>query len=134
MVSFFFNDTATTEIYTLSLHDALPISGLAISESDLIAVELPPGQQPLLQICSALLQGEINIHYAYPLITHPHGRPARGLGAPDTDIPAIDYARYVKAVVYAFGQHGGGRRHGGEPYIEHPLRVAEHLRRFAGCE
>ena len=25
---FFFNDTATTEIYTLSLHDALPISTL----------------------------------------------------------------------------------------------------------
>src|SRR3712207_9311332 len=25
MVFFFFNDTATTEIYTLSLHDALPI-------------------------------------------------------------------------------------------------------------
>src|SRR3712207_9066929 len=24
-LSFFFNDTATTEIYTLSLHDALPI-------------------------------------------------------------------------------------------------------------
>src|SRR5258708_29577569 len=26
---FFFNDTATTEIYTLSLHDALPISYLS---------------------------------------------------------------------------------------------------------
>src|SRR2546425_7010831 len=26
---FFFNDTATTEIYTLSLHDALPIWGAA---------------------------------------------------------------------------------------------------------
>src|SRR3712207_8010281 len=26
VVLFFFNDTATTEIYTLSLHDALPIS------------------------------------------------------------------------------------------------------------
>src|SRR5687768_17668022 len=26
---FFFNDTATTEIYTLSLHDALPISDAA---------------------------------------------------------------------------------------------------------
>src|SRR5215510_11342742 len=25
LISFFFNDTATTEIYTLSLHDALPI-------------------------------------------------------------------------------------------------------------
>src|SRR5258708_4299599 len=27
---FFFNDTATTEIYTLSLHDALPISALGV--------------------------------------------------------------------------------------------------------
>src|SRR2546422_9365038 len=34
---FFFNDTATTEIYTLSLHDALPIyrcGGLAHSRPD----------------------------------------------------------------------------------------------------
>src|SRR2546430_5626490 len=30
---FFFNDTATTEIYTLSLHDALPISRRAAEES-----------------------------------------------------------------------------------------------------
>src|SRR2546426_9173558 len=29
---FFFNDTATTEIYTLSLHDALPISNSRLSE------------------------------------------------------------------------------------------------------
>src|SRR2546430_17139883 len=28
---FFFNDTATTEIYTLSLHDALPIFGIAVA-------------------------------------------------------------------------------------------------------
>src|SRR2546430_4179672 len=27
---FFFNDTATTEIYTLSLHDALPIFGFSV--------------------------------------------------------------------------------------------------------
>src|SRR2546430_13731596 len=30
VIFFFFNDTATTEIYTLSLHDALPISQLAL--------------------------------------------------------------------------------------------------------
>src|SRR2546422_3245303 len=30
---FFFNDTATTEIYTLSLHDALPISASAGARS-----------------------------------------------------------------------------------------------------
>src|SRR2546429_1676088 len=29
---FFFNDTATTEIYTLSLHDALPISRYKITQ------------------------------------------------------------------------------------------------------
>src|SRR5712691_12709044 len=28
LLFFFFNDTATTEIYTLSLHDALPICGI----------------------------------------------------------------------------------------------------------
>src|SRR5256885_6288715 len=38
---FFFNDPATTEIYTLSLHDALPIS----SATPLRAVpEAPPGR------------------------------------------------------------------------------------------
>src|SRR2546425_10102373 len=30
-IFFFFNDTATTEIYTLSLHDALPILRLRLS-------------------------------------------------------------------------------------------------------
>src|SRR2546429_3772123 len=32
---FFFNDTATTEIYTLSLHDALPISRFGYWYTDL---------------------------------------------------------------------------------------------------
>src|SRR2546421_5938744 len=35
-VFFFFNDTATTEIYTLSLHDALPISGASFSGRDVV--------------------------------------------------------------------------------------------------
>src|SRR5438034_10389727 len=30
LIFFFFNDTATTEIYTLSLHDALPISPIFV--------------------------------------------------------------------------------------------------------
>src|SRR5690242_21904385 len=46
---FFFNDTATTEIYTLSLHDALPISrGEPVGEvpglhADLIPASRCPG-------------------------------------------------------------------------------------------
>src|SRR2546428_520120 len=34
--SFFFNDTATTEIYTLSLHDALPILPPPVAETKLV--------------------------------------------------------------------------------------------------
>src|SRR2546422_10964916 len=34
---FFFNDTATTEIYTLSLHDALPISAVVDQPEDDLA-------------------------------------------------------------------------------------------------
>ena len=33
-MDFFFNDTATTEIYTLSLHDALPISVVVQGKAD----------------------------------------------------------------------------------------------------
>src|SRR5712675_3509983 len=43
---FFFNDTATTEIYTLSLHDALPIlvgGGRASAQGDAPG---PAGQRP----------------------------------------------------------------------------------------
>src|SRR3989442_11909962 len=38
---FFFNDTATTEIYTLSLHDALPISTLASATATLLVARHP---------------------------------------------------------------------------------------------
>ena len=38
-VCFFFNDTATTEIYTLSLHDALPISGSKVIDPRLDALK-----------------------------------------------------------------------------------------------
>src|SRR5258708_30007120 len=34
LIFFFFNDTATTEIYTLSLHDALPISPFSLIAFD----------------------------------------------------------------------------------------------------
>src|SRR3712207_7348959 len=40
MFCFFFNDTATTEIYTLSLHDALPICP---GRSRPPALPVPPG-------------------------------------------------------------------------------------------
>ena len=59
--------------------EILERAGLAMIESDLIGVELPEGPQPLLEVCTALLQAEINIVQAYPLIVRPHGRPAVAL-------------------------------------------------------
>src|SRR5258708_40209517 len=38
---FFFNDTATTEIYTLSLHDALPICGY-YTVKDCVTIDVLP--------------------------------------------------------------------------------------------
>src|SRR3712207_7653730 len=46
VIIFFFNDTATTEIYTLSLHDALPISPSEPQESLRTTIDKP--KQPTL--------------------------------------------------------------------------------------
>src|SRR6266496_5141557 len=45
-IHFFFNDTATTEIYTLSLHDALPISGTTAPSTASTAPAWPCGHGP----------------------------------------------------------------------------------------
>src|SRR5881628_2158889 len=63
-------DSADCAIVRMVLSDperALEIFELAklpITESDLLVVQLPSGDQPLLQICKALLAAEISIHYA----------------------------------------------------------------------
>src|SRR2546426_12460152 len=50
---FFFNDTATTEIYTLSLHDALPISlhAAQLRRADTVEAGEPPlGREQLFHL------------------------------------------------------------------------------------
>src|SRR2546428_9344274 len=46
---FFFNDTATTEIYTLSLHDALPISEVIAAPRPAMGVPAAQGNGPSVQ-------------------------------------------------------------------------------------
>lgn len=48
--------------------EILERAGLAIIESDLIAFELPGSEQPMLDVCSALLQAEINLLQTYTLM------------------------------------------------------------------
>src|SRR5256885_7190923 len=59
---FFFNDTATTEIYTLSLHDALPISQrqerLAVAQHDGRAQRRPRTLAALHDVRVTLIEDE----------------------------------------------------------------------------
>jgi hypothetical protein len=94
IVSLTIVDSADCAIIRIVLSDperALEIfeqAKLPITESDLLVVQLPEGPQPLLQICKALLQAEINIHYAYPILVGPQGSPALALHVENHDIAA----------------------------------------------
>ena len=54
--------------------EVLRNSRFQVSEAELIVVSLPHGKRALLHTWAALLGGEINIHYTYPLLVHPRGR------------------------------------------------------------
>ena len=49
-------------------YELLMAGKFPFTESDLLVVKLPDNNQPLLTITKALLSGEINIHYTYPLL------------------------------------------------------------------
>src|SRR6266511_6496715 len=49
---FFFNDTATTEIYTLSLHDALPISDSYAVAPDATEIDVTPAVREELMLAA----------------------------------------------------------------------------------
>ena len=59
--------------------EILNLKQLAYAENELVVVELPFGPQSLAELCTALLQAELNIHYAYPLLVHPRNRPTVAL-------------------------------------------------------
>src|SRR2546426_7957934 len=54
LLFFFFNDTATTEIYTLSLHDALPISPCTGSSTIFTRGPVPVGARPAILLSACL--------------------------------------------------------------------------------
>ena len=95
--------------------EILERAGLALIESDLIGVELPEGPQPLLQVCTALLQAEVNIVQAYPLLVRPHGRPAVAL--------MVDNIEMGMETLAVKGLHDDHRRRSGRRRIVVDERV-----------
>src|SRR2546426_2677777 len=93
MMFFFFNDTATTEIYTLSLHDALPISLRKVGQPVSGYVCRPPNtvhscfrseehtselQSPCNLVCRLLLEKKSQIHRRGARPANERARDARG--------------------------------------------------------
>jgi hypothetical protein len=37
----------------------------AVTESEVLVVELPPGKRGIMTVCAALISGEVNVNYAY---------------------------------------------------------------------
>ena len=92
-------DSADCAIIRMVLSDperALEIferARLPVTESNLLVVQLPDGDQPLLDICKALLGAEISIHYAYPLLIGPRGCAAVALHVEDHETAAATLSR-----------------------------------------
>lgn len=63
---------------------------MMVSESDLLVVKLPGGDQPIVTICKALLTVEISIDYAYPLMigVGPEGHTALAIHVDDHETAA----------------------------------------------
>jgi len=72
--------------------EILERAGLAIIESDLIALELQISEQPMLDVCSALLQAEINLLQTYTLMVQKRDRAVVALMVDNIDQAQITLA------------------------------------------
>lgn len=67
-------------------YEALRDARFTVSEVELLVVSLPHGKRALLHTWAALLGGEVNIHYTYPLLVHPRGAAALAVFPDNIDL------------------------------------------------
>ena len=56
-------------------HDICTRAGLAVTQSELLVVALPPGKTGIRTVCMGLIAGEVNINYAYTVWATDEGVP-----------------------------------------------------------
>ena len=95
-VFFFFNDTATTEIYTLSLHDALPISVWITASSDNGITYSVPVRTAAGDVGGGIAAGS-GKHISWDAVS---------------DIPGIHGNDYIVKLVFDDGHTDRGTAHG----------------------
>src|SRR3712207_7445778 len=79
MSFFFFNDTATTEIYTLSLHDALPISAVDDDGQDAAGPQEDHvlGEGPAALLVDHRVTAVLDHHHVAVELLEPRQRPGQ---------------------------------------------------------
>ena len=65
--------------------DVLARQGIAVAETEAIAVELPMGPEKLGNVLSILLTAEINVEFTYSLMIRPRGKAVLLLHVDDED-------------------------------------------------
>src|SRR5260221_11964338 len=99
-IVFFFNDTATTEIYTLSLHDALPIS----------SHRKPPGAPQNGPLTSQLkVDPVVPVQENVPLRLPLNARPGESMRAKEMVPSAWETLNSSPPIFVGIASGGGGR-------------------------
>lgn len=68
--------------------EVLQLANLPFTESNLLVVQLPEANQPLLHIFKTMLVAEISILYAYPILLGPSGTAAVAIRVEDIEAAA----------------------------------------------
>src|SRR3712207_7658607 len=106
---FFFNDTATTEIYTLSLHDALPISAPNVYEVASGDVEwlFVPLEAAAKMRASFMLLGPLLSRFGRVIISNPGGedRKSTRLNSSHANISYAVFCLKKKHIYYKYLLH-----------------------------
>lgn len=62
--------------------------GIPFGQCEMLVLELPEGVDDLHKSLHGLLTGETNIHFLYPLLVRPNGKPTLAMHVEDLDVAA----------------------------------------------
>src|SRR6266536_6531652 len=96
LLFFFFNDTATTEIYTLSLHDALPLSGPTLGRPNRSTWAMLPPPAPRSEEHTSELQSRVDLVCRLLLEKKKKNRPTLSTSSKNTADLNVCLIFYIK--------------------------------------
>src|SRR5512141_2511462 len=72
-------------------HQVLADARFALTESEVVVVPLSDGKRGILEVCSALISGEVNINYVYTVFATPERQPCLAIQVDDVQnaIPVL---------------------------------------------